>query len=174
MKTKFFYANASIKHMRNFITSLQDSSGSVLFNHEQKATLIWEDFRERLDTSAFETMQFDLDDLLHNEVDLSPLEMSFSIPKIDNVVKNLPIDKSPGLDEFNNEFIKRCWSIIKQDFYNICFAFHSGEVCLQSINGSFITLIPKVDDPLRINDFRPISLLNCCVKFITKLLANRL
>jgi len=92
--------------------------------------LIWEDFRERLDTSAFETMQFDLDDLLHNEVDLSPLEMSFSIPEIDNVVKNLPIDKSPGLDEFNNEFIKRCWSIIKQDFYNICFAFHSGEVCL--------------------------------------------
>jgi hypothetical protein len=174
MKTKFFYANASIKHMRNFITSLQDSSGSVFFNHEQKATLIWEDFRERLDTSAFETMQFDLDDLLHNEVDLSPLEMSFSIPEIDNVVKNLPIDKSPGLDEFNNEFIKRCCSIIKQDFYNLCFAFHSGEVCLQSINGSFITLIPKVDDPLRINDFRPISLLNCCVKFITKLLANRL
>jgi hypothetical protein len=128
--SKFFYANASIKHMRNFITLLQDSSGSVFFNHEQKATLIWEDFRERLDTSAFETMQFDLDDLLHNEVDLSPLEMSFSIPEIDNVVKNLPIDKSPGLDEFNNEFIKRCWSIIKQDFYNICFAFHSGEVCL--------------------------------------------
>ena len=50
----------------------------------------------------------------------------------------------------------------------------SKEVCLQSINGSFITLVSKVDGPTRISEYRPISLLNSSVKIITKLLANKL
>jgi len=52
--------------------------------------------------------------------------------------------------------------------------FHNGSVCLQSINGSHITLIPKVDAPSHPSDFRLISLLNTSIKIITKLLSNRL
>jgi len=52
--------------------------------------------------------------------------------------------------------------------------FYQGNLCLRSINSSFITLIPKVDGPISVNDFRPISLLNSSIKIITKLLANRL
>jgi hypothetical protein len=35
-------------------------------------------------------------------------------------------------------------------------------------------LIPKSDNPTTASDFRPISLLNCVMKIVTKLLANRL
>jgi hypothetical protein len=45
---------------------------------------------------------------------------------------------------------------------------------MQSINGSHRALVPKKDNPVRINDFRSISLLNSSVKLLTKLLANRL
>ena len=90
------------------------------------------------------------------------------------MVKQLPSNKAPGPDGFNTDFIKHCWPIINTDFYNLCDAFYDGAVCLQSINGSHITLVPKKDDALRINDYRPISLLNISVKIITKLLANRL
>jgi retron-type reverse transcriptase len=54
-----------------------------------------------------------------------------------------------------------------QDFYDEI-------VALESIKSSFITLIPKGDNPVSANDFRPISLLNSVLKIITKLLANRL
>jgi hypothetical protein len=47
-------------------------------------------------------------------------------------------------------------------------------VNLESINGYFITLIPKIRSPQTVNDFRPMSLLNYSLKFLTKLLANRL
>jgi hypothetical protein len=47
-------------------------------------------------------------------------------------------------------------------------------VDLQAINNSFITLVPKTNSPVTINDFRPISLTNCVVKVITKLLGDRL
>ena len=90
--------------------------------------------------------------------------------EIDRVIQHLP----PGLDGFNTDFIKKCWSLIKDDFYNMCQAYFSCNICLQSINGSHITLIPERDGVTRVSDFRPISLLNTSMNIITKLLANRL
>jgi hypothetical protein len=98
----------------------------------------------------------------------------FTHAEIDAVVKNLPSDKSPCPDGFNTDFLKKCWPIICEDFYSLCDSFFSKNICLQSINGSHITLIPKKDDPIKVSNYRPISLLNNSVKLITKLLANRL
>lgn len=102
------------------------------------------------------------------------LQENFSIEKIEYVVKMLPNDKAHVPDGFNNEFIKKCWPIIKQDFFNLCSVFKENIICLHSINCSFITLIPNVDRARYVNDFRPMSLLNSSVKRVTKLLANRL
>lgn len=71
-------------------------------------------------------------------------------------------------------FLKKCWPLIKSDFYNLCQDFFDCVVNLESINVSYITLIPKVNNPETVNDFRPISLLNCSIKLLTKILANRL
>jgi retron-type reverse transcriptase len=43
---------------------------------------------------------------------------------------------------------------------------------LQNINGSHITLVPKVASPECVSDFRPISLTNVCLIFLKKLVAN--
>lgn len=142
--------------------------------HHIKVDILWEAFKERLGTSDNPDMLFNLDELLERAHELGCLAEPFTHEDIDAVVANLPTDKSPGPDGFNTDFIKKCWPIIKEDFYNLCDAFHCGIVCLESINGSHITLIPKVDAPSIVSDFRPISLLNTSVKIITKLLANRL
>lgn len=62
----------------------------------------------------------------------------------------------------------------KNHFYDLCAQFQSGTSCLQSINSCFITLTPPKDVATKINDYGPISLLNCTLKLVTKLLANRL
>ena len=41
-------------------------------------------------------------------------------------------------------------------------------------NASFICLIPKVDNPQQLDDFRPISLVGCLYKIISKVLSLRL
>lgn len=70
--------------------------------------------------------------------------------------------------------MKRCWPIICHDFYELISVFYEGNICLQSINVSYVTLVPMTDNSVSVNDYRPISLLNSSSKMITKFLANRL
>jgi hypothetical protein len=86
----------------------------------------------------------------------------------------MPIDKAPGRDGFNGKFLKKCWDLVKEDFMRLVNDFYEGNINLESINTAYITLIPKNNDPQTTNDYRPISLVSLPLKFITKLLANRL
>lgn len=64
--------------------------------------------------------------------------------------------------------------MLKADFYSLCHEFYNLNVDIRCINSSFITLVPKKENPERVSDFRPISLLNTSMKILTKLLSNRL
>nr|GEX60977.1 RNA-directed DNA polymerase, eukaryota [Tanacetum cinerariifolium] len=89
-------------------------------------------------------------------------------------VWNCGVNKSLGPDVFTFEFFRRYWSFIGLDFCSAidCF-FESGNFPMGS-NASFIALIPKVTDAKFVTDFRPISLIGCVYKVVTKILANRL
>jgi Reverse transcriptase (RNA-dependent DNA polymerase) len=52
--------------------------------------------------------------------------------------------------------------------------FHSNTLDLSRINLASICLIPKKSDANIITQYRPISLINCSIKIITKLLTERL
>jgi hypothetical protein len=172
--TRFFHANASIKHSRNTISILRDESGKDLADHDEKAHFIWSSFKERLGISEFSGLNSELTSFITPAENIDWLQSEFLKEEIDKVVLNLPNNKSPGPDGFNGEFLKKCWPVIAQDFYDLFNAFYVGDICLRSINSSYITLIPKKDCPITISDFRPISLLNSSIKLITKILADRL
>jgi hypothetical protein len=124
--TKFFHAQATIKYRRNVITQLQDEQGNIMTDHSRKTNLIWLAFKERLGTTNFSSINFDLNAHFPQAVaDLDVLVETFSKPEIDAVVKRLPSDKAPGPDGFNTDFLKHCWPVICEDFYRLCEAFHT-------------------------------------------------
>jgi hypothetical protein len=172
--TRFFHAHATIRHRKNLIATLKDSMGNFKSTHEEKADILWNSFKDRLGVTEFSQMQFNLTELLHPSNGLESLEEEFTKEEIDDIIAKLPNNKSLGPDGFSKEFIKGCWPLISEDFYRLYRTFHSGEICLKSINSSFITQIPKKDAPQTASDYRPISLLNTSLKRVTKLLANRL
>lgn len=126
--TKFFHANATLKHIINKISVLADTNGVLQSDHGIKANILWDAYKDRLGVVEFQNMVFDLQSLFNDQIDLSDLEEPFSHEEIDQVVAHLPLDKSPGLDGFNTDFIKRCWSIIKEDFYDLCDACLRGKI----------------------------------------------
>jgi hypothetical protein len=81
---------------------------------------------------------------------------------------------SPGPDGLNPAFYKSVWSWIKQDVSNLVTQFYSSAHFSDDINKTFIALIPKKEQPLIPQDFRPISLCNVIYKIIAKSLANRI
>lgn len=102
--TKFFHANATIKYRRNLITQLINDQGQQLLTRNDKVALIWDSFKQRLGASNFTSLSFDLQSLLDNSTDLTSLVVAFSHAEIDAVVRNMPLDKTPGPDGFNTDF----------------------------------------------------------------------
>jgi len=53
-------------------------------------------------------MHFDLQSLINLTVDLDALVAPFTKEEIDQVERQMPIDKPPGPDGFNGFFMKKC------------------------------------------------------------------
>lgn len=106
--------------------------------------------------------------------DVGFLESSFTADKIKQAVWNCTCSKSPCPDGFNFNFIKRYWDLLKFDFVDCIKYFETSCRLAKGLNPSFLTLIPKKSDILELSDFRPISLIRCVYKVLSKLLTSRL
>lgn len=166
--TKFFHAAATERYRINTITSLVTEDNRTVSAHSEKAALLLDDFKKRMGYTSNPTMLYNLRQLVQPRDDLEHLSAPFSSSDVDKVIRQMPVDKAPRLDGFNSLFIKSCWEIIKEDVYTLFFDFFNGSLNLEAINNYFITLVPKVNNPTAVGDFRPISLLNCILKLITK------
>ncbi|KAJ9555174.1 hypothetical protein OSB04_009788 [Centaurea solstitialis] len=98
----------------------------------------------------------------------------FSADEIKGAVWDCGSEKAPGPDGFTFKFLKHCWEIIKEDVISLVRQFEREGKFSDGCNPSFISLFPKVNDPLSLRDYRPISLIGCIYKIIAKLLTGRL
>lgn len=102
-----FQAMATISFRRNYIASLLLQDGTTITDHSLKAGSLWSSFKERLGTTKFQEILFDLDSLI-DQVDLPEMDRPFSKEEIDMAVKEMASDHAPGPDGFNGFFMKRC------------------------------------------------------------------
>jgi hypothetical protein len=107
---------------------LKDNSGDDITNHDEKAKILWESFKDRLGKSEFNSMSFDLDNLLVNNLTINELEIPLSKQETDNMIAELPNNKSPCQDGFSNEFIKGYWYFLAIDYYKLFETLYEGEI----------------------------------------------
>jgi hypothetical protein len=82
--------------------------------------------------------------------------------------------KAPGPDGFPARFFQRNWGVLKEEIISAVKEFFKSGVMPEGINETAIVLIPKVDEPEMISQFRPIRLCNVIYKVLSKCLVNRL
>ncbi|XP_024634517.1 uncharacterized protein [Medicago truncatula] len=102
------------------------------------------------------------------------LTKPFSVEEVKKAIWDCDSFKSPGLDGVYMGFVKGFLSEFRYDFMRFIFYFHRNGKLSKGINNTFIALIPIVECPQRLNDFRPISMVGSLYKVLSKVLSNRL
>lgn len=109
-----------------------------------------------------------------SEVEVSFLEAPFIEEEIKVAVWSCDGTKSPYPDGFNFVFIKKRWYFLKDEIISYVKDFHGKATLLKDITSCFLTLIPKIQYPININDYIPICMVGSLYKILAKLLAARL
>nr|XP_020198524.1 uncharacterized protein LOC109784346 [Aegilops tauschii subsp. strangulata] len=82
--------------------------------------------------------------------------------------------KSPGPDGFPAHFFQKHWGVCGTEVTAAVLKIIEGCESAESINQTYLVLIPKVKNPSLLSQFHPISLCNVFYKIASKVIANRL
>lgn len=82
--------------------------------------------------------------------------------------------KSPGMDGFGSKFFKACWHIVKVDVIAAVREFFDTGQIFKAFKCILVTLVPKIESPIGVNDFRPIAGCTTFYKIVTRIMTNRL
>jgi hypothetical protein len=174
--TIFFHRKAVWRARKNRINSLKDQDGVVQdtpSEMECMATSYFQSVYTR-DPSIQPTPVVNLfREVISDDIN-AELCKPFSIEEISDAMFQIGPLKAPGPDGFLARFYQRNWGVLKSEIIQAVLQFFDSGHMPEGINGTSIVLIPKIDDPKELKDFRPISLCNVLYKIISKCLVNRL
>jgi predicted secreted Zn-dependent protease len=175
--TKYFQMVANGKKRKTRISRLEQEEG-VVEGHEQLLKYITKYYKslfgnsERNNFSMNKSMNEDIPQVTSVENGL--LEADFSEKEVREAIFQMKHNKTPGPNGFPAEFYQIFWSLIKNDLMALFKDFHNGSLPLFNLNFGIITLLPKEQEVKKIQQYRPICMLNVSFKIFTKVLANRL
>ncbi|CAN1806567.1 LINE-1 reverse transcriptase homolog [Linum perenne] len=83
-------------------------------------------------------------------------------------------DKAAGPDGLNPSFYQRLWDVVRKQVVEECREWWMHGELSNDVRAMNIILLPKISNPTRTSDLRPISLCNVRYRIMAKVLANRL
>ena len=172
--TKFFHATTLLRKKKQGISKIKINGNSVegILNIKQT---VREFFVNRFTQEAIPDFDFDMDSHKKiSEEQARNLELIPSREEIKKAVWACGIDKAPGFDGFNFRFIREMWEEMKEEIFETITNFFRVGGSLRHLNVTWVTLIPKKENPTAIEDFRPISMVGSIYKIIAKILSSRL
>jgi hypothetical protein len=108
------------------------------------------------------------------EDDKQRLDEPITLDELDKALQDSNFKSAPGIDGINNKFIKIIWDLVRHPLlrYIEC-CFRKGKLT-PNFNTACIKLIPKKGDLTLIKNWRPISLLSCYYKIVSRVINQRL
>uniref|UniRef100_A0A452ZV79 Reverse transcriptase domain-containing protein n=1 Tax=Aegilops tauschii subsp. strangulata TaxID=200361 RepID=A0A452ZV79_AEGTS len=102
------------------------------------------------------------------------LDAEFTREEVKAALDHIGDLKAPGPDGMPSIVFKRHWQFMGDRVVEEVLAVLNGGDIPEGWNDTCVVLIPKVKNPNRIKDLRPISLCNVLYKLVSKVMANRL
>ena len=102
------------------------------------------------------------------------MEKDFLIEELRDIVKECENNKSPGLDGLSYEFYKTTLDIIQDELLEVFQCQLNRKKIVDSNKEGVTRLAPKVDGVPSVDELRPITLLNCDYKMLSKWFVKRM
>ena len=132
-------------------------------------------FKSILGSASNNSWNFSLHDIYPSPLpQLRHLDAPFTEQEIVDAFHGMNINASPGPDGFGPAFYRKYWNTVKHLVFDLFRDFHAQKTDTAAINRAHIILLPKKEGARTPDAFRPISLQNCSIKAIAKVLTNRL
>ena len=176
--TSYFVKLERQKAKHKMITTLITDNETVITKHDDilNETAV---FYKRLYTSERtdnSSQNFLLNKMTRtlSDSDRDECEGEITLDEVRSAIKTFTNDKSPGCDGLTAEFYQTFFGVIGSDLVDVInYAFENEKLTL-SMRRGIIVLIWKGNEREYLKNWRPISLLNCDYKIITKILASRI
>lgn len=178
--SKFFHATMVVRNRRNTIKSIELDNGEWITCEKRIKAEFVRHFRAIYTRGNRESIYrvFNHDLLLDlPKIPTWATEMLESVPnqqEIKVALISLGPDKAPGPDGFNARMIQDNWDTFGPAVTAEITNFFNTGLMSSQMSRSNLILVPKVDSPARVTDYRPISVCNTLYKVASKILAARL
>ncbi|GJS29411.1 hypothetical protein Tco_0490031 [Tanacetum coccineum] len=173
--TAYFHQVVKGQAFRNIIDCITNSNG-LSIDGEQVPMAFVDHYTEFLGQQGI-TTTFDTENLFCNTLSediANHMVREVTDQEIHKAMFSIGDNKALGLDGYPAAFFKEAWNIVGTDVTKAIKEFFTNGVLLKELNHTIIALIPKVNNPMRINDYRPISCCNVLFKCISSIISNRM
>jgi hypothetical protein len=174
--TKYFHLIANAKHRRKKIYQLEQEEGTIVGEENLKVYIT--DYYKRLFEDPVKNSFSMREDEILDIPQVSPQEngiltTDFMEEEVFEAISQMEHNKAPRIDGFPAEFYQCFWGVIKKALMAMFVQLQRGDLPLCELNFGVITLLPKKEDAVQLQQYRPICLLNVSFKFFTKVGTNR-
>ncbi|KAH0772311.1 hypothetical protein KY290_016292 [Solanum tuberosum] len=174
--TKYFHSLIRGRRRKLFIHKLIREDGEWMQGDDIIAEAACEHFQELftgennlINEGALECIPRLVTEEQNNSLTIMP-----NLEELKEVIFSMNPNSAAGPDGMNGHFFQKCWNIIKHDLLDVIHAFFCGQMIPKYFSHSCIVLLPKVNSPNKLNEFKPISLSNFTSKIISKIVSSRL
>jgi hypothetical protein len=174
--TRYYHIKSIIRRRRNKILMLRNDHNDWVDDEEQLKNMV-NSYYQKLFTKPDESIQWQQTRYTYPPIDDSEqanLKTSISSLEVKNALFAMAPWKAPGPDGFPAGFYQNGWSYMGSSLCDFVKSMWNNPADVAAVNFTDICLIPKVNKPEFVSQFRPISLCNVSYKIITKIIVNRL
>ena len=178
--TKYFYSMLREKQNETTMESLMNSDGVLLTNQDDmmaEAKDFYGKLYEKNENVSIDDQNFFLskiDKFLTRE-QKDTLDKTLELDELEKALKEANATKTPGYDGLPYEFYDTFWHLIGKEYLEVVnFCLNVSKSLPFSQRTSIIALIYKKNEKHFLKNWRPINLLCCDYKILSKAIANRL